>query len=335
MVKFIVLLLIALLLLFLAFRGISIKAMMDDIVKAKLSWVFLSFFLSFVALISRAIRWNLLIEPLGYQPPARKTMYALMTGYLANLAFPRLGEVTRCGSLSKSENIPFNKLLGTVIAERVIDVISLLVCLLITAIIEMDRLGDFLQSSILQPILQKLASLFSSPFVTGLTIAVVLLMIAGIFYLIKKRPAKKTPGWTSIIKGMIDGVHSVRKLKRPGLFIFHSIFIWVLYYFSVYVALFAFPFSEHLGAGAALFLLVAGGFAMSAPVQGGIGAYHLLVSQGLVLYGLAQQDGLTFATLLHSLQIILILLFGSLSLLLLFLDNRKKATAEREKSGDL
>jgi hypothetical protein len=116
----------------------------------------------------------------------------------------------------------------------------------------------------------------------------------------------------------------VVKLKRPGLFIFHSILIWVLYYLSVFVALFAFPSTSGLGAGAALFLLVAGGLGMSAPVQGGIGAYHLLVSQGLVLYGLSQEDGLTFATLLHSLQLILIVVMGTVSLVLLFISRKGK-----------
>ena len=108
------------------------------------------------------------------------------------------------------------------------------------------------------------------------------------------------------------------KLERPWMFIFHSVLIWFLYFLGVYASLFALPSTSGLGLNTALFLLVAGGFGMSAPVQGGIGAYHLLVSQGLILYGVSQQDGLTFATLLHSLQLLLILVFGAASLLLLF-----------------
>jgi hypothetical protein len=103
----------------------------------------------------------------------------------------------------------------------------------------------------------------------------------------------------------------------------------VLYYLSVYVALFAFPFTSGLGSGAALFLLIAGGLGMSAPVQGGIGAYHLLVSQGLVLYGLSREDGLTFATLLHSLQLILVITMGIASLLLLFSSGKEKIIEEK------
>jgi uncharacterized membrane protein YbhN (UPF0104 family) len=108
------------------------------------------------------------------------------------------------------------------------------------------------------------------------------------------------------------------------LFVFHSVFIWVLYFLSAYVCFFALPATNGLGLGPALFILTLGGLGMSAPVQGGIGVYHLLVSQGLMLYGLSQQDGLAFATLLHSMQIVMIVVLGSISLFLLFLERKKQ-----------
>ena len=327
-IKFFLFFLIAVLLVVLAFRGVSIKTIITQIYKAKFVWVFFSFFISAVALVSRAYRWNLLLEPLGYKPPLQKTFYSLMTGYLANLAFPRLGEVTRCGSLSKAESIPFDELLGTVIVERVIDVLSLLVCILITTIIEFKRLGNFLRSGILDPILHKLRVVLSFPII--IVAIVILIVFAFLFfqYLNKKKNKKQGKNKiANLVKGIVAGIVSVRKLKRPWAFVFHSVFIWLLYYLSVYVALFALPSTSNLDLGAALFLLVAGGLGMSAPVQGGIGAYHLLVSQGLVLYGLTQQDGLAFATLLHGLQIVLIVLLGSISLLLLFLQRNRKTDA--------
>jgi glycosyltransferase 2 family protein len=328
-IKFILFLFIAVLLVALAFRGISIRTILARIYEAKFIWVFFSFLLSAVALVSRAYRWSLLLEPLGYKPPLQKTFYALMTGYLANLAFPRLGEVTRCGSLSKAESIPFNVLLGTVIIERIVDVLSLLICILITTIIEFKRLGHFLRSGILEPILNKLRTILSSPIgLIGLVLLIALAFLT-IRYLNKKKNKKEGGNRiANLIKGIIDGIDSIRKLEKPWAFVFHSIFIWVLYYFGVYVALFALPSTSSLGFGAALFLLVAGGIGMSAPVQGGIGAYHLLVSQGLILYGLTQQDGLTFATLLHGLQIVLIVLFGSISVLFLFLGRDRKKIQE-------
>ena len=317
--KYLFLLAIAGVLLWFAFRGISIRNVFSEMLKANFFWVSLSLVFSIVALISRAYRWKLLIESTGYSPPLKKTFYALMVGYFANLAFPRLGEVTRCGSLSKSEIIPFTSLLGTVIVERVIDVISLFICLLLAAIIEYKRLGNFLQDNIIQPIIDKFKQVMGSPiFLIAAILLIAGLVFAIIIYIKRVRQKGKESKWVQLMKGLIDGLRSIAKLKRPWLFIFHSVFIWVLYFFGVYVCFFALPFTSHLGFSAALFLLVAGGLAMSAPVQGGIGAYHLLVSQGLILYGVSQQDGLAFATLLHTLQTLMVVLFGVASLILLF-----------------
>jgi len=251
----------------------------------------------------------------------------LMIGYFANLAFPRLGEVTRCGSLSKAQAIPFTALLGTVIVERVVDLVSLLVCLLLTAIIEYERLGNFLHDNITQPLMDKFTQLAGSPIFIGAAVVLVALLVIGIIYYLKRSKQKgKKSKFFQLWKELIEGLRSIGKLKRPGLFIFHSVLIWVLYFFGVYTCFFAFPSTTHLGFSASLFLLVAGGLGMSAPVQGGIGAYHLLVSQGLMLYGVSQQDGLTFATLLHTLQLILVVILGVASLVLLFSGNKKTST---------
>jgi len=145
--KFIVLLSIAIRFLLLTFRWIYISETLHKISQANLFWLSLSIGASLVAFASRAYRWNLLIEPLDYNPKFKNTAYALMVGYLANLALPRLGEVTRCGSLSKAEKIPFNSLLGTVIVERVIDVISLLICMLLALVPWREQVGDFVHGA--------------------------------------------------------------------------------------------------------------------------------------------------------------------------------------------
>ena len=321
--KYLLLLVVAAALLYFAFRGISIKQVLNEVMKANLFWVALSILASFIAVFSRSIRWKLLMEPLGYSPPLMTTTYSLMVGYFANLAFPRLGEVTRCAALNRSEKIPFNVLLGTVIVERAVDVLTLLFLLILTAILEFDRLGNFLRENITRPIVNKLKFITSPIFL----VAIISLLIAGIiawsYYRKKKNDAAKESKLVHLFKGLVDGLKTIARLKRPWLFVFHSVFIWFLYLLSVWVCFFAFPFTSGLNFSAALFLLVAGGLGMSAPVQGGIGAYHLLVSQGLILYGLTKQDGLTFATLLHTINLILIIVFGSVSLLLLFRDRKK------------
>ena len=323
--KYILLLGIAFFLLVFAFKGINVNNVLAEIRKAKILWVLFSALFSVIALVSRAYRWNLLIEPLGYNPPLKKTTYALMIGYFANLALPRLGEVSRCGALSKAESIPFNKLFGTVIIERVVDVISLFICVLLAAIIEYNRLGNFLTKNIIDPMTEKFQKILQSPVAITITIIIVAGLFIGILYYLRKTKRKGSESKvTNLIKGIVDGLRSIANLKRPWLFLLHSVIIWVLYYLGVYIALFAFSFTSNLGASAALFLLVAGGIGMSAPVQGGIGAYHLFVSQGLVLYGVQKEDGLAFATMLHGLQLLLIIIFGLISLFLLFSARKNK-----------
>jgi len=318
-------------LLVIAFRGVSVDKILDQVLQANMFWVMVSVIPSLVALVSRAYRWNLLIESSGYLSPLPKTTYSLLVGYFANLAFPRLGEVTRCGALSKAESIPFNVLLGTVIVERVVDVVSLLLCLLLACILEFNRLGNFLLDNIVNPLFKKIVQLFHSPLLlTGFILLVIVLAFMLRYLNRRTNESGRESKAAGFIKGLINGLKSLAKLKRPWLFIFHSVFIWLLYYLSMYISFFAFPFTSGLGFSAALFLLVAGGFAMSAPVQGGIGVYHVLVSQGLMLYGLSKQQGLTFATLVHTISLVTIVVLGVTSLLLLLAANKQKQVAGRK-----
>ena len=326
--KYLLLLTIALGLLLFAFRGINVKSVMQEIFRANIFWVLLSISMTFAALISRAWRWKLLIESTGHTARLKNIFYALNIGYFANLAFPRLGEMTRCGSLSKQESVPFTNLLGTVIIERVVDLVSLFICLLLTAVLEYQRLGDFLQTSIIQPMVDRVRLIAGSTIFIIIAIALLIGLVFFIYWYIKriKQKAHHTK-WIKLIKDLISGLRSIARLNKPWQFIFHSVLIWVLYFMSTYLCFFALPATSELGFSAALLLLVAGGLAISAPVQGGIGAYHLLVSQGLILYGLSQQDGLTFATLVHSLQLMLIVVLGILSMLLIFSLKKKVAGA--------
>jgi len=322
--KYIILLGVAAALLLYALKGMDVKKVFQQISSANIFWVSVSGFISIVAFVVRAHRWNLLIEPMGYNPSLKNTTYSVLIGYLANLAFPRLGEVSRCGALSKVESIPFNKLLGTVIVERIIDVLCLIICILLAAAIEFKRLGNFFTEKIFDPLNEKFQKLTASPLLLGgLVLVLIVLIIAAIYFFRKSAKQGSESKVNKIIKGFIDGLKSVGNLKRPGLFIFQSAFIWVLYFLGVYTALYAFSFTSGLGATAALFLLVAGGIGMSAPVQGGIGAYHLLVKEGLILYGVAAENGLAFAFMLHGLQLILVIILGIISLFLLFSINKK------------
>lgn len=324
LLKYAVLLAAAFGLLYLAFKGVDVKKTIEEISAANFLWLFVSIGVSLIAFVSRAYRWTMLIEPLGYKPRLNTTLYSLMVGYLANLAVPRLGEVTRCGSLSKAEKIPFNSLLGTVIVERIVDVISLLACLILTAVIEYDRLGNFLMDAIIHPLTARLSqSLQSAVFLSIVAVVMIALIGVVIWFVKKSRQSAEESKIVTMIRGLVDGLLSIGQMKRPFAFIFHTVLIWFMYFLMAYVAFFALPTTRALTWSAGMFVLVIGGLGMSAPVQGGIGVYHLLVSQGLMLYGLSQQDGLAFATLLHTSQLLVVIFSGAVSFLLLFLVSKK------------
>ena len=313
-------------LLFFAFKGVDLKSTLHEIKEANLFLILLSVGLAIVAMVSRAYRWNILIEPLGFKPKLSNTTYSLMVGYLANLALPRLGEVTRCGSLTKAEKIPFDELLGTVIAERLIDVICLFICIVLTAFVEYERLGNFLFQNLYVPVSNKFINLIGSPWIV-LVIAVAIVMFIAFVFAMKKNSEKKGVIYkiATLLKGVLEGIRSVRKIKRPRAFLLHTVLIWTLYFFVSYICFFALPATSHLGWRAGLFVLVVGGMSMSAPVQGGIGIFHLLISQGLLLYSIAYEHGIAFATLLHSTQTIMVIIAGIISFFMLFLVNKKAA----------
>lgn len=327
--KYIFLLALGITMLWLAFRGVDLHRIISEISEVNWFWLSLSILASLVAFVSRAHRWNMLIRPTGYSPKLYNTSNSLMVGYLANLAFPRLGEVTRCGSLNSVEKVPFDILLGTVIVERALDVVCLLACTILTAVLEFDRLGNFLTENFLHPLHKKSLLLLHSPRFYFI-LAGGLLILLVIWLLRKKKVKSDTPHgfmtrFSAMIKGVVQGLRSIGKLEHPGWFLFHTVLIWVMYFLMSYLCFSALPATEGLSWQAGLFVLVVGGMGMSAPVQGGIGAYHLLVSQGLLLYGLSHEHGLAFATLMHTTSTVVVIILGGISFfLLLFTQRRNK-----------
>lgn len=271
------------------------------------------------------MRWVQLIEPLGYKPRLSTTYHAVMFGYLANMAIPRLGEISRCGALNKSDGVPFEKLIGTVIVERLMDVIMLVVCILLTAFLEFDRLGGFMNEHIFNPLFEKIGN--SSVALSIFAVIVIVFIVVMIRIFKMENPPAFVAKIRKLMSGIADGLRSVTKIKNKGLFIFHTLFIWSMYFGMSYVCFFALPETTGLGASAALFIMVLGGIGMTAPVQGGIGAYHLLVSKGLLLYGLTETDGIVYATMSHTVATLLLIILGAQSMIALFFFVKNKNTA--------
>ena len=319
--KFLAFFAVGIVLLWFAFRTVNFSKLWVELKEADYSWLILSAFFGLVAFVSRARRWVLLVNPLGFKPSTRNAFYALMTGYLANLALPRIGEITRCVALGKKEKIPVDQLIGTVVIERTIDFLSLLIIMIILIFTSGEQIGLFLKESILVPIQQKVFSIFGNTWV--IWIVLFFLGVITIYLMIRyKKRLRRIRFFSKIFdvaRGIINGLKSITNLKRKWEFLFHTIFIWVNYSLMTWVVVFSLPSTSHLTFGNSIFILVIGGLAMSAPVQGGLGAFHYIVSRGLlVVNGIPLEDGLAYALLTHESQLILVAIIGTISFFIIF-----------------
>lgn len=268
---------------------------------------------------SRALRWKILMQPLGFQPSTKNTFIAVMLSYFFNLLVPRLGEVMKCTILSKYENAPVDKLVGTMVAERAVDVISLVVVFLITLFIQVDLLGDYTNN--------QFGVLFRSRFnptsllIMFLSLLLVVLLVRFIFN--QFAHIKLIQKTKRILSGIWAGLNSIRYVKSKLAFFLHTIFIWTMYLLSIRLGFFALSSVAHLGFNPCFTILSFGSIAMII-TQGGIGAYQLAVQKTLSLYGITEVQGLTFGWLLWLFQTIIVVVCGILLLLFLPVINRKK-----------
>ncbi len=290
-------------------------------------WWFLPFTL-FVLLsnISRTIRWQMLIKSYGGSAGFINTFFAVLLGYFANMALPRLGEVSKCAVISKYEKQPLSKVLGTMVSERLIDVIMLIIATLIVFFVQKDIVLSFIREN--PEISEKSTGLFSIEIIIGL-IVLFIISIVFIYYIVKGSfnkyiVFKKT---SEFIKSFWIGLVSIKNVKNIPLFIFHSVFMWVMYFLMIYVVFPAFEGFSELDISVALTLFVAACYGMVAPAPNGAGAYHFMVSQALVLYGIGLEMALIFALVVHGVQTLLIIIGGIAALIILPLYNNRKITA--------
>jgi uncharacterized protein (TIRG00374 family) len=288
------------------FTEIDLRQTVQDFKNAKYSWVVLAALLALLSHILRAARWGLMLESLGYSPRLYRTTLAVLIGYVTNLVFPRAGEVARAVSLQKSENIPFDKSFGAVIAERVTDVLVLFILMAVNLLLEYERIVALIKE--LVPNGQLILLALGVFFVGVLSV-----------YALRNRIRKSALylKFGGFFKGLKEGIMSVLRLKKPGLYVLQSFMIWTLYYLSSMILCYAVDIGSGLSAVAVLTILVMGTVGMAVPTLGGIGSYHLLVGKIVTLYGLSQQDGISLATFLHTMNgILFVLIFGVFALVL-------------------
>jgi len=324
-IKYILFLSIGGVLLYFAFKDIPLDTFVESVKEANFFWIGMNVLFGLVAFTSRAIRWKIAIEPLGYNVSKLNTFYALMLGYLANMAFPRLGEVTRCSALYKTDKVPVSKLLGTVIVERALDLTILLSIMIFVFFYNIDLFGNFILEKILDPTFSTITDKFGSAGFAYAIIGGVLLSIFVVIYLLRKRLSEISlvKKIFELLKDVLDGVKTIYKMEKKLSFVFHTIVIWFFYTLMTYVVFFALKETSELTFADALFVLVFGGIGMSLPVQGGFGTYHAIVALSLTIYGISYETGLVYATISHEAQTLLVLIVGGFSAVMISIHKQK------------
>jgi len=279
--------------------------------EADLFWVSVSILLGIFGHISRAIRWNYLLEPLGYRPRLSNNVFIILMAYLTNLGIPRTGEILRATALTTYEGVPFEKGMGTIITERVIDIIMLLAIILMTLFLQTDIILGFFENIGLP--LNKILLLLCAG----------ILAIAFFMLFIKKSSHKIAVKIKGFVKGLLDGVFSIFKMKNKWAFIGHTLFIWACYIGMLWVIKFTVAETIDLSLSQLMVAFVAGALAMMF-TNGGIGLYPIAVSKALAIFGISKVSGDAFGWIMWISQTLMVVVFGAISFLILPLLNRDR-----------
>jgi len=277
--------------------------------------------MSIMSHISRSMRWKLLMEPLDFHPKLRNVFMVTMVGYLANAAIPRLGELLKCTFLARYEKLKLDKLVGTIILERSFDLVCYAIFIAFTILIQIKIIGSFAT--------EKLDRLFQgNPTLTflklGLVIGAIILFWIMMRWIIKRNPQNKLINKINLmIKGVFEGLSTIKYMKKKRAFLMHTIFIWCMYLGQIYLGFWGLDSTASLGIGAACSVLSLATLSMIV-TPGGIGSFPIFVMQTLMIYGLTSAQGKAFGWLMWSASTGLIVLVGFISFMLLPVLNKKE-----------
>jgi len=304
--------------------GIQKIQFKESLLHAHYIYILPVFIITLLGHISRAVRWKILIEPMGYYPKNSTSFYAVMCGYLANVFLPRAGEILRCTLLGKYEKIPTTKLIGTILVERVFDLFCYFLLLVITFLIQIKTVSDFVVEKF-----NKIGKFKHSTSVWIILATILILVIIGIA--LAKWIFKKYKTHHYIIKlkgfhvGLKEGFSTILHLKKRKKFIAHSFFIWACYLFEIYIGFSALNATSHLGIAPAFSVLSLATLAMIVS-PGGLGAFPIAVQQVLLIYNV---DNISFGWLIWGVTTGIIIVIGILSFGILIYQNRKKNEKEQ------
>ena len=314
------------------YRQTDIEDIKSGFRDANYFWIFISIVFAVLSQVARALRWMMLMKPIGHKPRFINTFLSIFVMYFVNLLAPRAGEVARCSVLDRTDNVPFTKLVGTVIVERLADTVMLLFLAVVIFAMNFDVVSRFFEA---HP--EMLAGI--TRLITPLNIILLLLTglvsIALVFFIIKRARAKKTTevkeGKLYHIKGQfIDGIKTILKLDKPGLFIGYTVFIFLMWLLMLYVVFLAYEPTAHLTIRIGMIVFLMGGLAMLVPVQGGIGPWHFMVYQTLLLYNIPIENGKIFAIIAHTTTNLVYILLGAIAFILVLALNRNMLNAKKQ-----
>lgn len=280
-------------------------------------WILLSMFIGLLSHIIRAFRWRLQLQALGAEPPIRTLFNAIFGTYAVNLLFPRLGEIWRCGYISKREKLPFTQVLGSVVSDRISDTLSVLVITLGVLLFQVNIFVRFLAN---YPAIGKhIQQFFESPW-----LYIALGIMGGLLWWILRQKGENSflSKLKKIVTNLWEGFITVLKMKHKSAFVLYTLLIWACYFLQFYVCMFAFSFTSQLGILAALTLFVMGSISVALPVQGGIGPWHFAIISILVIYGVGENEAGAFALVVHGAQMLLIILLGIYTLISIYTENK-------------
>jgi hypothetical protein len=288
---------------------ISIATLISYFKDANYWWISLGLFFGVLSHLSRAYRWKFMLEPIGYKPKFGNSVLAVLVGYLVNLAIPRAGEVSRAAVLANYENVPFEKGFGTIVAERIADLIMMFSIIIITLFVQFDFIYDLLIKNF-----------------NPTKIILIIVGLIAVFYLftsfIKKAKSRMALKIKTFFQGLVVGVTSIFKMKNKWAFIFHTVFIWLMYILMFWATIPAINGLE-VPLGGILIGFIAGGFSIAA-TNGGVGLYPIAVAGALALFGVPEEPATAFGWIMWTAQTAMIIIFGGLSFIFLPIYNKNK-----------
>ncbi len=323
-----------------ALKGMEFKKIAGYFAKANYFWVFAATIFGVLAYWFRAVRWNLLLEPMGYKISNSNSFWTISFGYLMNLTIPRSGELARSTALFSVEKVPVEKSFGTIILERVVDLICMLGFLGLTLIFKYKAIVSFydyvtkeksrdvvFEPNFLERYLMNFGIQDFESFYYNLKVAFgILFLLIVLFFFITKRQK-----FIDLLKGILDGILSIFKMKKPLKFILLSLGIWISYYLAAYLVCFALPETSNFTIADGFFIIVVGTLGMMVPASGGIGAFHLVLKFGIMALFLSMgknpeeggEVGLSYAFISHTMQLVIMVVMGIISIPMLAKERNK------------